>query len=116
MRKHTDIGLNVLLPLLAGFALYLPGIAASTHSFISNYLADGLWAYAFMSTILIIWNRHYNAGWILLLFVLAAGFEICQYTALVSGTGDVYDVIIYYSFFSITIFLNRIFKPTFNYY
>jgi hypothetical protein len=111
LTRTSDLILNVIFPLLCGILLY-----AAAHSFefpalIRNHLADGLWAYAFLSCILIIWNREINGMWIVISFVLVADFELMQYWHVIAGTGDVYDVITCWLFFAISIQLNKFFKP-----
>jgi hypothetical protein len=73
-------------------------------------LPDGLWAYAFISGILIIWEREINKPWIALLFFFAICFEIMQYRHVIPGTGDLNDVLTYYTSFVIAIRSNAYFK------
>ena len=73
-------------------------------------MADGLWAYAFISALLITWDREINITWVLIACIVAAAFELLQHNDMIIGTGDVYDIITYYLFFSLSLKLNYLFK------
>src|ERR1044071_2301894 len=105
--RWFDISLNVLLPLVAGAALYIIPALASNGSITKIRLADGLWAYAFVSALLIVWNRMPSRQWIVALFGVAALIEWLQYLHLFPGTGDWYDMITYFLFFSAALLLNN---------
>jgi hypothetical protein len=110
LTRTSDLILNVAFPLLCGILLY-----AATNSFefpavIRNHLADGLWAYALLSCILIIWDRKLNPMWVVISFVIVVDFELMQHWDVIPGTGDVYDVITCWLFFAIAIQLNNFFK------
>ena len=107
MSKKTDILLNIILPLLSGFLIYLIAGFADIPKLIKNYLPDALWAYSFITTVLIIWNRKINAIWIIVTFFFAVTFELAQKYKVILGTGDIYDVFTYFSVFLITLFLNN---------
>jgi len=109
-----DVFLNIALPVLAGSLIYLSHHAGYTFPFIKNYLPDALWAYAFASAILIIWQREINKAWLAFLFVIAAGYELFQYNGIIPGTGDWWDMAVYSLSFSAAIFLNLFFKHTFQ--
>lgn len=108
--KSPDILLNVLLPLLAGTYIYHAGAPHAVPVQVRNYLPDGFWAYAFISSILIIWNRQINITWITMVFIISTCFELLQYYHKIPGTGDITDVIIYFLFFTIALILNPFFK------
>ncbi len=110
--KTKDVFLNIALPVLAGAIIYL--LAADVSPFIKNYFPDALWAYAFASSILIIWHREVNVAWLAVMFVAAVGFEIFQYKSIVPGTGDWWDIAVYSLSFSGAVFLNQYFKHTFQ--
>lgn len=80
--------------------------------FIKCYFPDGLWAYAFLSVILIIWDRIVNPFWLTAAFLFALLFEVFQYVQLVRGTADTIDVIVYYTCFIIALMLNNFFKQS----
>ena len=110
--RRFDILLNILLPLLAGSLLYsLPALLHRT-ILLKNHLADGLWAYAFLSSILILWQRVPNRFWITAAFSTAVVFEWLQYLHVFPGTGDVYDVITYFLFFITALSLNKFFRTS----
>jgi hypothetical protein len=78
---------------------------------IKNYLSDGLWAYAFISCILIIWDRKINPLWILITLFISVLFELLQRFHLLNGTGDVLDIGVYCFFFTVALITNKfIFK------
>jgi hypothetical protein len=108
--RITDLLLNVLLPLLLGYIVYYAGQQGGINPGLKNYLPDGLWAYAFISALLIIWNRRLPFGWIISIYVLAAGFELLQYYKVVAGQADSWDVAVYFLFISAGLLLNSLFK------
>ena len=110
--KRSDILLNIILPLLLGIGLYRAAGMVALPSLVRNYLPDGLWAYAFLSSILLIWDRAINIAWIIATFLLAIGYEGAQYEHLIPGTGDIFDVITYFLFFSVALRLNMFFKTS----
>jgi hypothetical protein len=112
LSKWKDIGCNMILPLFIGTAVYAMKKIISLPLVIVNYLADGLWAYSLQSCILIIWNRKINWMWTAALLLFCAGFEILQKIKLLSGTGDIYDFLIYVIFMATAL----IFNNTFNFY
>ena len=110
MRNRLDILVNILLPLLAGVLVYIGPAVAGNHMIVTNHLADGLWAYAFMSAMLITWERVANRPWITTVFLSALLFEWLQYLHVFPGTGDTYDVITYFLFFAAALWLNKFFR------
>jgi len=108
--RWFDLSLNVLLPLVAGVTLYVIPALANNGSIAKNHLADGLWAYAFMSATLIVWGRVFSLQWIVAVFAAAALFEWLQYLHLFPGTGDWYDVITYFLFFTAALVFNNFFR------
>lgn len=108
--RQTDLLLNVISPLLLGYFIYLLGSYELLPQFLKNYLPDGLWAYAFISAILVIWDRQLNYGWLFISFLLATGFEVLQHYQFVTGTADMADIIIYFLFMGAGLLSNRFFK------
>lgn len=108
--RYLDLQLNVLIPLLTGLLIYLYKDELQLPTIISNYIPDGLWAYAFLSAILIVWQRSVNVLWCIMPFIVALLFEVFQYLQLVEGTGDIVDIVIYYVCFSVAISTNKFFK------
>jgi len=108
--KAFDIILNVALPLLVGYFIYFINSTEKFYPALKNHLPDGLWAYSFISLILIIWNRRLNLYWIVFGYLFAAGFELFQYLRLVPGTADMIDVIVYFIFMGMGIGINNFFK------
>ena len=114
--RGFDLTLNTVLPLLAGILLYYFRDSYYLPSLLSNHLADFLWAYAFISSILVIWDREPALIWMLVPFAVALLFEFFQYEHLIPGTGDVLDIITYYSSFLLALLLNYIFKARTNFH
>jgi hypothetical protein len=104
-----DVFLNILLPVLAGSVLYFISDNVSLTGFWRNQLPDGLWAYALISCMLIIWNRQINIIWISLIFITFISFEALQHFHFIRGTGDWLDIIIYFSFSTIAVLTNKFF-------
>ena len=82
--------------------------------FLRNYLPDGLWAYAFLSCILIIWDRHINYIWIFAIVLTFGMFELEQMKQFVKGTGDFFDFVCYLIFGGIALVTNRYFLTKYN--
>jgi hypothetical protein len=110
-----DLLLNVVFPILLGGLTYLTGSQINEPVLIKNHLADGLWAYSFISALLIIWGREINRTWIFIPFAVAVLFELLQGSHLVPGTGDLYDVLTYCIFFTIALLANKYFKTRFSF-
>jgi hypothetical protein len=108
--RAIDILLNICAPLLLGMLLYPFSMYYPIPPFIKYHLADGLWAYAFLSAFLIIWERKINFFWISILFPVAAGYEWLQAQHMIAGTGDVLDILSYFSFFFIALLFNSYYK------
>lgn len=96
--RQMDILVNIVLPLFTGGLLYLAKMAVPLTGFVNNHLADGLWAYALMSAILIIWNRQLHIVWMAAVLCCGVVFELLQQWELVQGTADVYDCLNYFAF------------------
>jgi len=103
---RTDLLINVLLPLILGVLIYGTTDTLSIPRLVSNYLPDGLWAYSLLSAVLLIWKRKVVTGWIIAAFLLAVAFETGQYNHYLPGTGDLFDVLTYFLFFTLALILN----------
>ncbi|HEX8331710.1 MAG TPA: hypothetical protein VF622_03765 [Segetibacter sp.] len=106
-QKAIDIFFNVISPVSLGYMLYFLSNENMASRTIRNHLPDGLWAYAFQSCILIIWNRKGNIMWTLFIMTLSLGFEVLQHIHFIDGTGDYIDIITYFVFFGIALIVNR---------
>jgi len=104
--KSIDIVLNIIIPLVIGTVFYF----AKSGTIVRNFLPDGLWAYALTSTVLIIWNRQINIFWLCLTVCLFIAFELLQSINIVSGTGDILDIIVYFLFGLFALLSNNFFK------
>jgi hypothetical protein len=111
--KRSDLLLNVIVPLLLGLLLYWAGKAIFLPAPVRNYLPDSLWAYAFISSILIVWDREINFAWITPVFIISICFELLQYGHIIHGTGDFTDIIAYLLSFTIALKLNSSFRTLF---
>lgn len=111
--RAFDFAINVLLPLILGYIIYLLTLNHKHIIILGNYLPDGLWAYALLSSVLIIWDRQKNIFWIIFIYIAAALFEIFQYLHFISGTGDILDILVYYIFFTFVLAANNLLKNTF---
>ena len=111
----ADLLLNVLFPIMLGVLIYAIPDLKKLPSFFSNYLPDGLWAYAFLSCIIIIWNRQIHIPWLIAVFISFVMFEALQYLEIINGTGDIKDVVTYFIFSITALFTNSFFSKTLNY-
>ena len=105
--KLLDSFLNIILPILLGISIYLINSLNKVIILIKNFIPDGLWAYALISTILIIWDREINASWILINFLSFFLFELLQHFKIINGTGDYKDIIVYLLFSFLALFTNN---------
>jgi hypothetical protein len=113
--KSIDLTINTIVPVILGSMIYITGSVHVLPVLLQNHLADGLWAYAFLSCMLITWDRKFNLTWIVLTIVISILFELFQFWHLVAGTGDIWDVVIYLLFFSLALLINQ--NPFYiNYY
>jgi hypothetical protein len=108
LNKQTDLLLNVCLPLITGSLFYI--LPFSIPVLLKNHLPDGLWAYAFISCLVIIQDRTISPAWVAAAFLVAGGFEGLQYCGAVAGAGDPWDVAVYFLFFTASLLLNSFFK------
>jgi hypothetical protein len=112
--KAIDFTLHTVVPVILGCMIYLTGSAHLLPVLLQNHLADGLWAYACLSCILIIWDRRFNLAWIFITIVISILFELSQYWHVVAGTGDIWDVVVYLLFFLLALQINQ--NPFYTYY
>jgi hypothetical protein len=98
LKNKFAILVHVVCPLFIGLAIYYFASSIAFTYFIKNHLADGLWAYAFVSAILLIWERQVNWFWIGIVVLVAFLFECFQFLRIIPGTGDIFDFIVYLSF------------------
>ena len=99
-----------MLPITIGAASYFISRHIPINKLIRNYFADGLWAYALMSLILIIWDRSVNLFWVVIVFLFFVAVEILQYKHVIPGVGDSVDVFVYFIFSSLSFVSNKYFK------
>jgi hypothetical protein len=104
-----QILLHVLIPLLSGVLIYALwrgiAIASSKPLFVFNIpywlkynLPDGLWLYALLSSLNIIWNNKPSPSlliWVISITLLSISTEFLQKKKLIPGTYDTGDIIAY---------------------
>jgi hypothetical protein len=106
MRRSLDLFLNIFIPIITGSGIYYSAKNLNIEGFIKHQLPDGLWAYAMLSSILIIWNRNIQLFWIAAVFFVFILFELLQFTHIIPGTGDVWDIITYCIFSCAALYMN----------
>ena len=104
--KAAAVLLHVFLPVLTGCLIYLLR-SEPLLRLASNYLPVGLWAYAFLSALLIIWEGKIPSAWLSTAFISVIAFEAGQHTGIIAGTGDWLDIGIYFVAFSIALLTHR---------
>ena len=114
INKYSDTLLNVIFPVALACFIYLLSSVTEIHLLIKNYFPDGLWAYSFLSALLIVWSRQVNFLWILIGFSLSAGFELLQHFHWIAGTGDIIDIVVYFVFFGVGFIVNTFFKNLYS--
>jgi hypothetical protein len=100
--------LHVVFPVSLGLITYLDLFTLS--SLLNQFLADGLWAYAFTSSLLLLWDRKPPLLWLTIALISAISFECLQYIAFFSGTGDQLDILIYLLFGSMALIINKLIR------
>lgn len=111
MKKNKDLAvlLHVIFPISLGLITYHD--LFTLPSLLNQYLADGLWAYAFTSSLLLLWDRKPPLLWLTIALISAISFEWFQYTSIISGTGDLFDIIVYLLFGSMALIINKPILP-----
>ena len=112
LSKSNDVLFNVVLPVIAGFLIYVLKSFFCLSGLIKNHFADGLWAYSFISSILIIWERKLNTAWIAITFIISGSIELLQHYQIIFGTGDIFDILTYFIFFITALNSNQFFKQS----
>ena len=102
---------NIVIPLFAGCLIYY--LSTSFNQIIVNYLPDGLWAYSFTYSLILIWDKRINLINLALIFFTEIIIEVLQYYHLLEGVCDLFDILVYviFSLIAITPF---IYKKFFN--
>jgi len=78
--------------------LYLIPVEDAWFVRIEDYLPDGLWAFSFMSSILLVNGTAFQPFWITMVFSAFVVFEVLQKVGYIGGTGDFLDVLCYFFF------------------
>ena len=107
--RIVDFFFNVTIPVSLGYLVYFFSNEKILFGLIRNHLPDGLWAYALQSCMLIIWNRKTHITWTIIIMLFTIAFETLQYLHFIRGTGDFFDVLVYFIFFGIAIGANKLF-------
>jgi hypothetical protein len=111
-RPLFDIAINVFAPLLFGYMVYISPVQLPR--FITDYMADAMWAYAFTSLILIIWQREKQSTWLFASVLTGIIYEACQFWHLLPGVADLFDLLTYFIFFALALRTNNFFKQKFT--
>ncbi len=112
LNRRSDIILNLLFPVMSGAIIYFPGMRFA--GIIRNYIPDLFWAYAFISAILIIWDRIPHRSWLIISAGSFVCFEVAQDAHLIPGTGDFFDIAIYMAGSFGALFTNLFFKKIYQ--
>jgi hypothetical protein len=112
--NSLDILVNSLAPVLSGLLIYLLADPFFIPPVVVNYFPDFAWAYAFISALLIIWDRTIHIFWIFTAVAIAFLFESLQYYGVLPGTGDLFDVLIYLFACCTALYCNPYFKHRFS--
>lgn len=85
---------------------------ANHFSFISYYIPDYLWAFSLCSGLFAIYPLKPSLGfwWGIVTFIYGVIWEIMQYFALISGTFDIVDIIMYFTAASSVVTINYLFN------
>jgi hypothetical protein len=110
MNKRYQIVLNVAVPIALGLFIYFIAAINLISRQLSNFLPDGLWAYALASCLLIVWDRQANFIWMTILGCFFITFELLQWLHYIEGTGDIKDVLIYFFFGFLALTTNQFFN------
>ncbi len=106
--KTVDGFLNIVAPLIIGSLPYWLNPLFIRSTFFTSYWADFFWSYAFLSALLIIWDRKLKIHWLLISFFTCLLFEFLQFTFIIAGTGDWLDIIVYATGFLSALFINKL--------
>jgi hypothetical protein len=98
--------LHCILPLIAGILIYLIGDSGPFLLSFKNYLPDGLWAFAFGSALLLIWDNRPPLIWLMAGWLMLVLTEWMQKTGLMPGTADWLDILVYSAGYGIAIGYN----------
>ncbi len=108
--KFLKFLFHIVSPLFFGIIIYVfwrgiilfdiePILKSSPPDWIKYNLQDGLWLYALLSAIIIIWEKKissYLIVWIFFVLLLTFLSEIMQAYNFIQGTFDFYDMIAYF--------------------
>lgn len=102
----------VFLPLIIGAVWYIMPLNFPFQLTGKGYIPDLMWAFSFTSALLLIWNGRINVMWLAVLLILFPLFEFLQAKHVIAGTGDIFDVVCYYTAaFSSSLLYKTSFKP-----
>ncbi len=99
---------RVFLPVCLGAGIYAFTEKYTYLNDVKNYLPDGLWAFGFVSCLLLIWNEKINTFWMVMAYSSFIVFEYLQKIEIIGGTADVYDIFVYFAFSSLAIVVNKL--------
>lgn len=108
--KFLKILFHIVAPLFLGIVIYVfwrgiiffdiePILNSNPPDWIKYNLQDGLWLYALLSAIIIIWEEKFSLDliiWLFLALLLTILSELMQAYNFIPGTFDFYDLIAYF--------------------
>ena len=106
---YKSIFIHILVPILVGTTIYalwrginlvdmLPLLSSKPPEWIIYNLPDGLWFYALLSSIYLIWEENFPVHfilWLLITVILSCLMEVMQAYNFLNGTFDWKDLLAY---------------------
>ena len=89
---------HVCFPLALGGLIYVVHFLFPLPNVIVHHLPDLLWAYALMSSIMLLWSGRSDRRrimWVGLVILAGPAWEYLQYSGAIPGTGDMLDILAY---------------------
>ena len=112
--RTIDIFANIFLPVFLGILIYLFPDQFDHIKLIRNQVPDGLWAYAFSSSIFIVWNRQISWIWLVAVVVVCIFCEVLQFAEVIPGVADIWDIAAYFLFLFFSLLTNNFLKPKYT--
>lgn len=105
---YKDFIYRGFLPVFVGAIMYAFGEKYKYLNYVKNYLPDGLWAFGFVSCLLLIWKEKVNTFWLAIAYVSFIVFECLQKLEIIGGTADIYDIFVYFAFATLAVVINKL--------
>lgn len=104
----VTVGMGVFLPLIIGVLVYgfgrncfmsheITSLQVRFPKWITYNLPDGLWLFAFLNCLWLIWNNDYKSmhAWTFTVTIFSIGSEYLQKAGIIAGTFDLLDIFFY---------------------